>query len=153
MSCSLQVQAVLESSGTKRSQFVIMERLCSIALLLAVDLGIMSGSDADTIFDSDVFRSTPSSPKHAELRLRSLPSAIEVVKILNSVCQGSNKPDQAAKGVSSALSVVLHLLELECSSGQPKPDPDFESKGGHAGGARSVIFRLKEACKDKGGKP
>ena len=102
---------VLESSSIQRSQMIVMDKFCSLALLLLADLNLLQKpEDADWLKQGFTnFKLSATSAAHAEGRMAALSSAVQAVHILKSVCLGSAKPQQASKGLMDALKIVLQV--------------------------------------------
>ena len=55
------------------------------------------------------FRVAATSAKHTEGRMQALNKAVQAVKILSSVCLGSIRPEDAAKGLMDAAKIVIQV--------------------------------------------
>ena len=104
----MQIQSILESANVKPEQLVVMEKLTMLALLFAVDIGLLTGFEADQ-FHTSSFTPRPASVEHMEARMRLLPLAVQLVKALLAVCNGSAKPELAVKGIADSVNSLLQV--------------------------------------------
>ncbi len=91
-----------------------MEQFRSLALLLAVHLGLLSGEQA-TICQHAPFAAKPKAIDHMLSRTKTLPAAAKLLQGLLNVCKGRSTSKQGAKAFSENLRVVVEVGEKICT--------------------------------------
>jgi hypothetical protein len=105
------VQRVVDTGSVHGAEEVALEQLRNLALLLAADLGLLSGEQATAVQGMPV-KAQPTNAVHLEARVRMLPSAVRLVEALLGVSKGKTTPMQAAKVFCDALKTVTQVIRI-----------------------------------------